>query len=259
MIQDIFRFTAPSGRQFPDRTVHNDAEEIEVIISGSGAFGDAGRYRPVGPGDILWFHPGDTIEARSDATAPYVCIVFRFTPPMLDSRAPLRPPRITRWQDPEEGRRFCQQMLTRFHRDLSDRSLFSNMIHNRLLWEAREFGRIKFPVLAPAAVSPVLEKSIQYMDTHYLEPISVDDIARAAGCGRPYLFELFRERFGEPPFQRVIRLRTQHARDLLTSTTLSIKEIAHAAGFSDSVNFCRSFKKQIGQTPGTYRKLLTGI
>jgi len=44
------------------------------------------------------------------------------------------------------------------------------------------------------------------------------------------------------------------ARELLRSTTLSVKEIGYECGFNDEQYFCRLFKQQTGSTPSDFRR-----
>lgn len=51
------------------------------------------------------------------------------------------------------------------------------------------------------------------------------------------------------PEQYLIRLRMNHALNLLTMNELSVKEIAFACGFTDEKYFSRAFKKKYGYSP----------
>ncbi|WP_250287129.1 AraC family transcriptional regulator [Streptomyces atroolivaceus] len=87
----------------------------------------------------------------------------------------------------------------------------------------------------------------------FLEPISSDDLAEAAGCSRFAVYRAFRQEYGMPPsgYQRLLRLR--RARHLLTGG-LSPAAAAAASGFADQAHFSRWFKRTYGITPGTFRR-----
>lgn len=63
----------------------------------------------------------------------------------------------------------------------------------------------------------------------------------------------FREHTGMSPHQYRIHLKVSSARELLRSTTLTVKEISYRCGFEDEQYFCRMFKRQTGHTPGQFR------
>ena len=63
----------------------------------------------------------------------------------------------------------------------------------------------------------------------------------------------FREHTGISPHQYRLHLKVSAARELLRSTTLTVKEISYRCGFEDEQYFCRIFKRQTGNTPGQFR------
>ncbi|MEV7109123.1 AraC family transcriptional regulator [Streptomyces atroolivaceus] len=87
----------------------------------------------------------------------------------------------------------------------------------------------------------------------FLEPVSAEDLAMAAGCSRFALYRAFRAEFGMAPsdYQRVLRLR--RARELLTRG-MAPADTATSAGFSDQAHLSRWFKRVYGITPATYQR-----
>jgi AraC-like DNA-binding protein len=59
---------------------------------------------------------------------------------------------------------------------------------------------------------------------------------------------------GEPYRVLAKRVRHEHALELLTTTAMSLAEIAQALGYSDAANFGRAFKAIAGINPGEYRR-----
>ncbi len=58
----------------------------------------------------------------------------------------------------------------------------------------------------------------------------------------------------ETPYQYLLEQRIDRAKHLLRTSDWPVQEIARMAGFHSSVNFVRSFRQRVGQTPGTWRK-----
>ena len=102
-------------------------------------------------------------------------------------------------------------------------------------------------------VTGYLAESMSYMERHYREEITLDDLALRAHYSRRHYTRLFRDCFGTSPLAYLNRIRLRQACSLLTGTRLTAAEISHRCGFSDPSSFCRRFKQQYGVTPQQYR------
>ncbi|MBR6477315.1 MAG: helix-turn-helix transcriptional regulator, partial [Lachnospiraceae bacterium] len=71
----------------------------------------------------------------------------------------------------------------------------------------------------------------------------------------PYYFsKIFKEATGENFIEYLTNLRMVKAKELLTQTDCSIKEICVKVGYSEPNYFSRSFKKNVGVTPTEYKE-----
>ena len=70
-----------------------------------------------------------------------------------------------------------------------------------------------------------------------------------------HLRMLFRTINGLPPLRFLRHERLKKARNLLESTSLSVKEVRNEVGMSDPAHFSRGFKEMFGSTPSVYRNL----
>ncbi len=59
--------------------------------------------------------------------------------------------------------------------------------------------------------------------------------------------------FGGSPYGEIVKVRPQHARQLIATTRLSIAEVAERAGFSSGEYLCVAFKSQAWPSPKTFR------
>ena len=84
-------------------------------------------------------------------------------------------------------------------------------------------------------------------------PISVDELARVAGCSRWHFTRRFQEIEGVPPHEFIIAQKMRLAVRMLQTTAAPVKEIAMQCGFEDTSYFCKVFKHHYGMTPGGYR------
>jgi len=97
-------------------------------------------------------------------------------------------------------------------------------------------------------------RSIAYMVEHLNQPLQVSTLAAQASVSTSHFFALFKRQMGTAPIDFFIRLRMNHARELLDSTRSSIKEIAAAMGYDDPFYFSRVFKSVHQVAPAEYRR-----
>ena len=95
---------------------------------------------------------------------------------------------------------------------------------------------------------------IEYIDAHYAEPLSVEDIAGRFYISASYFSHLFKKRAKKSLVEYLNGLRIRHARSLLEKDDLCIGEVAMSVGFNDLNYFSRRFKKETGKTPTEYRR-----
>lgn len=93
-----------------------------------------------------------------------------------------------------------------------------------------------------------------YIDTHYMETLTLDDLARRFHLSKFHLTRKFSESYDIPPKAYLEKRRMREAGCLLTSTELSVTEIASTLGFSSSSYFTQRFRINEGMTPVEYRK-----
>lgn len=94
---------------------------------------------------------------------------------------------------------------------------------------------------------------ISYIEKHYGEPISLQQLADIIPCNSQYLCRFFKEIAGVSPIQHLIAYRLEKAASLLLHTTKPVTEIALDCGFDNISYFIRKFKAAKGCTPKEYR------
>jgi AraC-like DNA-binding protein len=99
-----------------------------------------------------------------------------------------------------------------------------------------------------------LGELLSYLDRHYCEPISIEQMLPIARMSQSTLMRTFHRVFQRSPVDYLIRLRIQKATELLADGELRIGEVALACGFSDSNYFTRQFRRVTGRSPREYRK-----
>lgn len=94
----------------------------------------------------------------------------------------------------------------------------------------------------------------RYIDAHFKENLSLDQLAALAHVNKYYLVHTFTREYGTSPINYLISRRIQESRRLLESTNHSLSQIAHVLGFSSPSYFSQVFRKQVGVSPQEYRK-----
>jgi transcriptional regulator GlxA family with amidase domain len=98
-----------------------------------------------------------------------------------------------------------------------------------------------------------IEQTISYMMDHLDRPLQVATLAAMASVSPSHYFALFKRRTGSAPMDYFTRLRMEHARRLLDTTSRSVKEVAAALGYEDPFYFSRVFKSVNQVAPSYYR------
>ncbi len=104
------------------------------------------------------------------------------------------------------------------------------------------------------AIRPV-RMAKQYIQQHYMEPITLEEVCAAIGFSVSYFSTLFKKETGEGFLKYLTRVRMEQAKQLLQDTNDPISEICERVGYSDLKHFTSNFKKTTGLNPGQYRKL----
>lgn len=99
-----------------------------------------------------------------------------------------------------------------------------------------------------------LQRVTNYIDEHYIDGLSLDEVAAATGISRYYVSHLFKELMDTTFVGYVNKLRLNRAAMLLMTSDSPIIEIAALSGFNNLSNFNRAFKLHFGKTPSAYRK-----
>ncbi|MDO4292606.1 MAG: AraC family transcriptional regulator [Eubacteriales bacterium] len=259
---------------------HGEWELLRVLSGRFDSYLDGEKYE-VYPGQLLLVSPGVLHGGASGGDAPagctsgegslagcvYECAVF-------DPQALL--------MHPEGCRRCLQGLLAPDVRILplfgdshpavlsAARQLFDSAAGQKEGWQLFVAGALfslfgallrdgcqktSAPAARPGAghaekLRPVLE----YIDAHYMEPVSLPQLARLAGMSPRYFCRFFAAYIHRTPIDYLNFYRIEQACLLLSAGQLSVTEIAYRCGFSDSSYFAKIFQKYKGISPLQYRK-----
>lgn len=96
--------------------------------------------------------------------------------------------------------------------------------------------------------------ALNYIENNYHRPFNITELSEHLKVSRSHFSTEFRRRTGETPYNYLLRIRIAQAKNYLTSSSLSITEIAYAVGFASLERFSNLFIKYEKMSPVAYRK-----
>ncbi len=104
-----------------------------------------------------------------------------------------------------------------------------------------------------------LKTILSYVESHYAEPLTIEDMAGVCFYSKSYFMKFFKESMGMGFIAYLNDFRLEIAARMLLATDETILAIASACGFENLSYFNRSFKKKHGVTPGKFRHMQTAV
>ncbi len=100
-----------------------------------------------------------------------------------------------------------------------------------------------------------IRRARHIMENDFADPtLGVDQVARRLGVSTSYLRREFKRSYQTHPLAFLRGLRMDAARQMLISEDRSVNEIAQACGFGSTCYFIQSFHREMGQSPGEFRR-----
>lgn len=236
-----------------------------------------GVVHVVKEGDLCLLQPGDihTIKGLTNTINPYVHLDFFYNPLRENSfitlpgqidmtaYASFMQPRLHDCED------FTMPVILVADQPKKMRDLLFKIIESWQLqtyigileanqhafeWITAIIKQYMKPQTGATSTKPFLNWITSYFAFHISDPISVNDMARRAGLSTSRFTVLFKQHFGMTPHQYLLKIRIEHAQELLKKGQ-SIKIVSEYCGFMDIHHFSKTFKSTTGATPGHYKKL----
>lgn len=95
----------------------------------------------------------------------------------------------------------------------------------------------------------------KYVDEHYAEPLTLEEVAEKAGLSPAYFSTNFKKYEKISFLDYLTFVRMEHAKELLSTTRFTIFEIAQRVGYQNDKVFSKAFKRVVGIRPGQYRRM----
>ena len=100
----------------------------------------------------------------------------------------------------------------------------------------------------------LVRKAMAHIHEHYVEPISLKDVAHSVGISKEYLARCFHQETGVTLVTYLNRYRIDRAKARLEEGEGNLTEIALEVGFSSEAYFSRVFRQEVGMPPSEYRQ-----
>ena len=98
-----------------------------------------------------------------------------------------------------------------------------------------------------------IKAMITYMNEHYIEKLTLDQIAEAGLCSKRECNRTFKQQLHTTPFEYLQQIRLQKACYYLVNTNHSVTDISVSCGFGGTSYFIKVFRAQYGYSPKEYR------
>ena len=111
-----------------------------------------------------------------------------------------------------------------------------------------------FDTMTSGEENPVIETIIDYSFKHFLDPISLKEVAGITSMSIPAFCRFFKRNIKKSYFDFIKEIRIGHACKLLRETSRPVLEICYDSGYNSWAHFSKQFKAVTNISPSKYRK-----
>lgn len=244
---------------------HEDNLELSLVLDGQGTVYYAGKIYRVRKGDLIVKHAAilHSEETLREDPIDQICLIFagvRNDGSLFASLLPSDTQPILKTGSffPYLEQLFLYIMEIREKKPVGYESALHDTL-KALLSSVQLLGPQSDTDSKNSAAASIIHDVIHYIDTHYAENITLEDLSGLFFFSPCYLSRKFKEETGYTVNQYIISLRMGEAEKMLIFETASIKDIAQKTGYSNLQYFYTTFKKYTGYTPAEFKRLYLGI
>lgn len=229
---------------------------IHYVLQGEGIYKARGKLFRLKKGDAFLICPDELIYYEADKHNPWAYTWIGMQGIKVKGylqRTSLLDNLVIHYGD-DEQLKFCHEKMSKADQLPQNRDL----IMNSILYEYLFLLACKFPneqVTLNEKKSDYVEEALQYIEEHYCDPITVQDVADHININRSYLHRIFKSFTNVSIQSYLLDYRIRQACILLKSTSMSIRVIARSVSYIDPLYFSRIFHQKMGMSPSEYRKI----
>lgn len=240
---------------------HTDILELLYIANGEGRYTVGGREYAVHPGNLIvcnanTLHGEAPFQAHTIQT--YCCALAGVqiaglpTGALLDAR---HCPVFTLHSDSAQIGRIMPSLYALHTSDAAaNRAVCHHLAMSVLLLALRAIQQPDGDTKEELKKEALVRQITAYLDQHYTEPLTLEQISAALHISPSHLSHLFKRETGLSPMRYLLHRRIGEAQSLLMETALPIHTIEEQLGFGSSCHFTTAFKKYVGIAPREYRR-----
>ncbi|MBR7120227.1 MAG: helix-turn-helix domain-containing protein [Lentisphaeria bacterium] len=231
---------------------------IEYAVSGTAEYYVDGKMYLLSAGELLLTYPGASVTVSDHKGGSFHRIIIiisggiaKIAPETL-GLLNLRKLKM----ESQEVREDFKPLLERTKKILSSQNVSDGEENSRLAYDILLFlTRLCHKQSGnDNEISDVLTSTLNRMNTCKLEEYSISTLASKAGVSRMTLTTLFRKHLNTTPLAYWMKLKMEHAKQLLINSNMPVKAIAADLGFRSQLYFSTVFRRHFGVPPTAYRK-----
>lgn len=229
--------------------------EFEMILSGEVMHMYNNHTYKLGTGDayLMYYRDFHEITALTDVT------VYS-----LHFRSDMLSPQLAGFLDYNrfhchlntKERKHIQHLLDMLKQEHQDKKYGYHLLLKQYINEILIILIRKSAIASDSTTPLPIQQAVSYLNEHFMEQITLRDLARRSALSPNYLGQLFRQQMNCTFREYLNLLRLKCACQLLDTSELSVKEIAFASGYQSVEYFLEVFHKNMQMTPTQYRKKL---
>ncbi|HEY1793560.1 MAG TPA: AraC family transcriptional regulator [Opitutaceae bacterium] len=235
---------------------------VILCLDGSGWVQGKSARQKISAGDFVWMPANEGHAYGSGSQDPWTILWAHFTgtelqawEEMLGVRGEANPS-VLALPDDRLDEIALDRVFAALERGFAERHLVAAAAALRSsLSTVVQMGR---DVRDPRSAAERVAQSISALRCDWLRPHRLEELSKAANVSIAHYSSLFRLQTGFSPIDFLIRLRIGHACRLLDTTSLLIGEVGERAGYQDPYYFTRCFRRVMGCSPRSYRKVPKG-
>ena len=234
--------------------------EILYVVDGTYQVRSGGQEMRCGPGDLVFIRSGEIHSIQGESERESYIVTFDLTMYYRFLPDGCFPKWFVSAQEQQQAgvEKEIPLLLEEMYQEISGQApLFEAFIQAGILrlfsLLIRHFEDLSFKDDKKLMRLQQLQSALEYIATHYAEPLTLAEVATAIRYTPSYVSTLFVSKIGLNFKAYLDNIRINKAADLLGATQLTVTDIAAQCGFDNVRTFNNTFRRVVGQSPSQFR------